>query len=77
LSQTFSIAVGIEAHAKESAARTPFASPYCPCRPQIRRAHVQPRTRLAVHSSMRVRSHASRLARAHHFTIPKIRGGRL
>jgi len=26
---------------------------------------------------MRVRSHASRLARAHHFTIPKIRGDRL
>jgi hypothetical protein len=55
LSQTFLIAVGIEARAKKSAARMPFASPYCPCRAQIRRAHVQPRTRLAVHSSMRVR----------------------
>ena len=55
LSQTLSIAVGIEARAKGSAARMPFASPYCPCRAQIRRVHVQPRTRLAVHSSMRVR----------------------
>ena len=55
LSQTFLIAVGIEARAKRSAAPTPFASPYCPCRAQIRRAHVQPRTRLAVHPSMRVR----------------------
>jgi len=55
LSQTFLIAVGNEARAKRSAARPPFASPYCPCRAQIRRAHVQPPARLAVHSSMRVR----------------------
>ena len=47
-SQTFLIAVGIEARACGSTARTPFASQYCPCRAQIRRAHVQPRTRLAV-----------------------------
>jgi len=58
-------------------AEMPFASPYCPYRAQIRRAHVQSRARFAVSPSMRVRSHASRLARAHHFTIPKIRGGRL
>ena len=77
LSQTFLITAGIEARVEGSTARMPFASPYCPSLAQIRRAHVQSRTRFAVLPSMRVRSHASRLARAHHFTIPKIRGGRL
>ena len=62
---------------RPAVAEMPFASPYCPYRAQNRRVRVQSRTRLAVSSSMRVRSHASRLARAHHFTIPKIRGGRL
>jgi hypothetical protein len=63
--------------AEGQVAEMPFASPYCPSPAQIRRVHVQSRTRLAVLPSMRVRSHASRLARAHHFTIPKIRGDRL
>jgi hypothetical protein len=49
-------------------AEMPFASPYCPYRAQIRRVQVQSRARFAVLPSMRVRSHASRLARAHHFT---------
>src|SRR5215216_2389654 len=71
------IAVGVDRCAETAVAEMPFASPYCPYRAQNRRVRVQPRTRLAVSSSMRVRSHASRLARAHHFTIPKIRGGRL
>jgi len=71
------IAGGIDRCAGAAVAEMPFASPYCLYRAQNRRVRVQSRTRLAVSSSMRVRSHASRLARAHHFTIPKIRGGRL
>jgi hypothetical protein len=71
------IAGGIDRCADAAAAEMPFASPYCLYRAQNRRVRVQSRTRLAVSSSMRARSHASRLARAHHFTIPKIRGGRL
>jgi hypothetical protein len=71
------IAGGIDRCADAAVAEMPFASPYCLYRAQNRRVRVQSRTRLAVSSSMRVRSHASRLARAHHFTIPKIRGGRL
>lgn len=70
-------AVGSGGRAEAQVAEMPFASPYCPQRAQIRRAHVQSRTRFAVLPSMRVGSHASRLARAHHLTIPKIRGGRL
>jgi hypothetical protein len=49
------IAAGNMARASISVARTPFASPYCPCCTQNRRLHVQPRTGLAVHPSMRVR----------------------
>jgi hypothetical protein len=70
------IAERIDGCAEGAVAEMPFASPYCPYRTQIRRAHVQSRTRFAVFPSMRVRSHASRLARAHHFTIPKTRGDR-
>jgi len=66
-----SIAEGSDRCAEGQVAEMPFASPYCPYRAQIRRAHVQSRARFAVSPSMRVRSHASRLARAHHFTIPK------
>jgi hypothetical protein len=71
------IARGIGRCAEAAVAEMPFASPYCLYRAQNRRAQVQSRARFAVSSSMRVRSNASRLARAHHFTIPKIRGGRL
>jgi hypothetical protein len=71
------IAGGIDRCAEAAVAEMPFASPYCLYRAQNRRVRVQSRTRLAVSSSMRVRSHASRLTRTHHFTIPKIRGGRL
>src|SRR5438105_12492453 len=71
------IAERIDGCAECAVAEMPFASPYCPWPAQIRRVHVQSRTRFAVLPSMRVRSHASRLARAHHFTIPHIRGDRL
>jgi hypothetical protein len=72
-----SIAEGSDRCAEAQVAELPFASPYCPYRAQIRRVQVQSRARFAVLPSMRVRSHASRLARAHHFTIPKIQGDRL
>jgi len=55
LPERFFLGSGNKARASTSVARTPFASPYCPCRAQIRRLHVQPRTGLAVHPSMRVR----------------------
>jgi hypothetical protein len=55
LPEAFLIVAGNEARTLRSAARMPFASPYCLCLAQIRRLHVQPRTRLAVHPSMRVR----------------------
>ena len=71
------IADGSHRCAEEQVARMPYASPYCPRPAQIRRVHVESRARFAVLPSRRVRSHASRLARAHHFTIPKIRGDRL
>jgi hypothetical protein len=65
------IADGSHRCAEEQVARMPYASPYCPRPAQIRRVHVESRARFAVLPSRRVRSHASRLARAHHFTIPK------
>ena len=71
------IAVEIDRCAEAAVAEMPFASPYCLYRAQNRRVRVQSRTRLAVSSSMRVRESASRSSRAHHLTIPKIRGGRL
>jgi hypothetical protein len=55
LSQALSITFVNKARASLSVARAPFASPYCPRLAQIRRLHVQPRTGLAVHPSMRVR----------------------
>jgi hypothetical protein len=63
---------GITGCAEGMIAEMPFASPYCPYRAQIRRVHVQPRARFTVFPSMRVRSHASRLARAHHPSFSRI-----
>ena len=64
--ETFLAAHGNEARARRSAARMPFASPYCPCLAQIRRLHVQPRTALAVHPSMRVRESCLTFSPPHH-----------
>ena len=50
------IAGGIDRCADAAVAEMPFASPYCLYRAQNRRVRVQSRTRLAVSSSMRVRS---------------------
>src|SRR5437899_6636369 len=47
------IAERIDGCAEGAVAEMPFASRYCPYRTQIRRAHVQSRTRFAVFPSMR------------------------